>query len=361
MGQRDVIHRGRQRGWPGPTGRAWLCVAATLFGSMVVAGACKRPSSVPVSGLAPRGGSGGNSPSAARCVPAHFAAIVECKTEGFCVGVFSVDAACVATMRNEINLGGEVTRIIALAWPRSDGPLYAVVERATTPAWAWTRIDVPRTAAATTVAGLTWHDETFAQKDPDGVGFGIVTDGRDVVLTGCAQWDSDNEEEWHCASEVYWSIFDQRLLPTLPLPPLAQAWRAGKLGDNVVVRDGADATVECRVAGAANTPTRYATPAAVTVLTHDDYLLWYAAGGSRSSPIIGWDVIARRGCGVHPAMVGQTALGPHGYWANRSNPYSRNDTAKWTIHQRDMATSLLGSDGKPMLVDSDSVVWATSP
>lgn len=357
MGNVDVTKRWRHEGWAIHNDVAWWRAIVTMLGLLTVLGACKRasPTAVSVPGS-------GSAPATARCVPVHFAAIVECKTEGMCIGVYAVDSACVATMRNEISLGAAVPRIVDLAWPRGDGPLYVVAERATKPVWAWSRIDAPHSANAAMVASLVWHDETFAVKAADGMGFGVFTDGSDVVLTGCAQWANDNEEEWHCDREVYWSIIDKRVVSALPLPAFATPWRAGKLGDNIDVHNGAEATapVQCRVGGVVTAAPSFATPSAVTMLAHNDYWLWYAVGASRSSPMIDWDVRAQRGCGRHPELAGQSALGPHGYWAHRSNPYSRDDAAKWTIRQREIATPLFGQDGKPMLIESDLLVWATA-
>lgn len=289
------------------------------------------------------------------CVPASFVVHAPCDDDAACVRVFEVTTACAVREVKAHALPAEVERIVDLVWPTVGGPLYLVGQRRDHRQWSWAVLDNPRSATAAQLAAMTWTDDEIGEGDPDGFRFGVETDGTRAILTGCAEWTMDSEEEWHCAEDVFRTT-DRMPVPHLPTPLFARAWSDGQIVAGVALRrKGSE--LECHPGTGAWATIRLDPPLAVAPIADDRYYVFHQRGGHRGGPNIGIEATAMKGCARDQGVKGDVVPGPGRLWAHRVDPYS-NMGNRWTISHHDRSAPLADASGAPFAIEADVLIWA---
>jgi hypothetical protein len=301
-----------------------------------------------------------NAPTATASVPggacreASFAALDACATQGACVRLFDVTPECEVITARELTLPG-VEEIIDVAWPRASGSLWVVARRDVSATWVWAEVRNPRTASDKELAAVRWAEAKLGESDPEGFQYGVETDGKRVILTGCTSWVSDNEEEWHCDGGTYRAL-DKSAIDHLPPPSFAKPGLPGKAITGVTLHAGDDHMIQCE-GGEYPESVGWGTPIGYEMLDGGRYVLFYENVGSRGGPNIAVESAVLKGCKVDGRAEGEAVVGPAGYWANLKDRYTTSPHP-WRIYRASGASPLMDSTNAPFGVEAKMVTWA---
>jgi hypothetical protein len=320
--------------------------ARLVIGALLVAAGCRGGSSAVVP-------PGSRVEASGACPRAHFAVSEEQ------VRIYEVTPACTVELRNTLEgVAGFVQ------WPAVGGDL---VVYDITPATEGAPAPDPVLRQLTIASPLTargpapaWKTITFGEGDDEGqLDWSFASDGRHAYAIACADWEGDNEEEWHCGTFQYLRS-DGQLVDETPVPAFARAVAAGPIADGVTVAERED-TFFCT----STPPTEddfgsqifAGEPIAVVPRTGARYFLYRAAAGSRGSPASGFSLEPMAGCATDGSTPGVFVPGPGGLVAH-APPAPGEEPYRYRIYRGDAPEPLLAAaDGKPFETTGEPA-WA---
>lgn len=292
-------------------------------------------------------------PSGATCPPAFFALAHSCGADGQCVWLYEVDSTCVVRLRSELDFSALTDHVIDVAWPKKEGPLYAVIAKeGQGPVWG--AVPSPLTGDAKALTKVAWKAEKIGAMEPEGFRYGVESSGDGAVFAGCEKWDEHNEEEWSCGKVAFWSIPDAKPVKNLPPPPFTQAVDKpiGKIALKKTKQGfactGADGKATPLEAGDSEDPV-----VGATSLSDDTFILMSLNPGRRTEPSPQPYGTMYRGCALHPTIKGTLIPGPQGYYLRQTE-----QLGDWKIYRGTDETPLPDPDSNPFAKAGAVATWA---
>ncbi len=193
-------------------------------------------------------------------------------------------------------------------------------------------------------------------QSPEGVyGGALVSQAGKAWIEACEDWEEDNEEEWHCASHVFFDVanLNGKALPAKTVrwwQPLPKKWTA--LAGTAVELRSTKAGDECRHAGKTTKldvfAATFGSSYGAIPIAGDEWLFAVEQPASRSSASRYIEYYPVKGCAVATTESTYATPGPGSYLL----------VAETLRHGPSIVVTL---DNKPFKPASSAIAWGPAP